>query len=101
MLLWVKSVAISSNHNCIVSNLEHVLNDILEHVDNVNTQITQIAAAVEEQSTASAEISNHMQSLTTSSQDVANIAATTNDIMMQTSQSITELHQLVLQFRLE
>ena len=74
------------------SDLEAILNNILDHVHDVDNQITAIAAAVEEQSNASAEISTHIQSLTTSSQEVANVASTTVEALTHTCDDINELH---------
>ena len=46
-------------------NVKVVLNDIENRVTDINMQITQIATAAEEQTTATSEISNHMQNVTT------------------------------------
>ena len=81
------------------SGLESILNNILEHVNDVDTQITAIAAAVEEQSTASAEISSHVQSLTSSSQDVARVAASTVEALNMTVEDIKKLHEKLRGFK--
>ena len=67
--------------NASVSNMDtvaedaqqimQILKDITENVNGVNTQITQIATAAEEQTAATAEISSHMQSVTSVAADMS------------------------------
>ena len=52
-------------------NVKSVLNDIETRVTDINMQITQIATAAEEQTTATSEISNHMQNVTTATGDMS------------------------------
>ena len=80
--------------------LEQVFNDILDHVNEVNTQVTQIAAAVEQQSTATAEISSHIQSLTDGSQAVARVAGETHDALVACADNIEQLHSRIRSFKL-
>ena len=80
--------------------LEQVFNDILDHVNEVNSQITHIAAAVEQQSTATAEISSHIQSLTDSSKEVAHVAGETHDALVECSRNIEQLHSRIRSFKL-
>ena len=80
--------------------LEQVFNDILDHVNEVNSQITHIAAAVEQQSTATAEISSHIQSLTDSSKEVAHVAGETHDALVECSGNIEQLHSRIRSFKL-
>ena len=82
------------------ASLENVFNDILNHVNDVNSQITHIAAAAEEQTTASTEISQHMQNLTAASQEVARVASTTVDVINATTADITNLHAKLSKFKL-
>lgn len=81
------------------SGLERVLNDILNRVNDVDVQITQIAASAEEQSTASAEISSHMVDLTTSAQEVARIAHTTTEVIDRTTRGIADLNDSLRSFK--
>ncbi len=53
------------------SKIEEILQEIIQHVLDVNGQITQIATAAEEQTTATSEISSNMQGVTHVAQDVA------------------------------
>ena len=78
--------------------LEQVFNDIQDHVNEVNSQITHIAAAVEEQSTASTEISSHIQALTASSQEVARVANDTHDALVSCSNNIDQLYNQMKKF---
>ncbi len=80
--------------------LEQVFNDILDHVNEVNTQVTKIAAAVEQQSTATAEISSHIQSLTDGSQAVARVAGETHDALVACVDNIEQLHSRIRSFKL-
>ncbi len=82
------------------AGLEHVLNEIFEHVEMVATQITQIATAAEEQTTATHEISTNMQDLTNSSREVAQIATETQNEIELTSSEIEKLVSTVSRFKL-
>ena len=64
----------------------------------MNSQITHIAAAVEEQSTASNEISSHIQALTASSQEVARVANDTHDALVSCSNNIDQLYNQMKKF---
>ena len=52
-----------------------MLNDITDQVRSVNAQITQIATAAEQQTTATSEISTNMQDITHSSESLSNDCA--------------------------
>ena len=82
------------------AGLEHVLNEIFEHVEMVATQITQIATAAEEQTTATHEISSNMQDLTNSSREVAQIATETQNEIDLTSSEIEKLVSTMSRFKL-
>lgn len=56
------------------SALEHSLNNINDAVNAVNNQIIHIAASAEEQINATTEISNNMQSISSSSQQATDVA---------------------------
>lgn len=81
------------------SGLEHVLNDILKYVNDVSAQITQIATAAEEQTSATSEISNNMQGLTSSSKEVASIAVETDNIISHTVHEVNQLSKDLESFR--
>lgn len=65
------------------SHVEQFMNNIHDQVTSVNTQITQIAAAAQEQTTASTEISQNMQS-------VSNLAATCTQVTNDSSHIMEE-----------
>lgn len=73
------------------THIEDILNDINAHVDEVNVKITQIATAAEEQTTATGEISQNMQSVTQASDDMNNNAQRQNEIMESTCNDIEKL----------
>ncbi len=54
--------------------LEDTLNNIMESVNSVNSQIIQIATAAEEQTTATAEISTNMQGITEMAQQSVDVS---------------------------
>lgn len=68
--------------------IEQDLHAILSHVNDVNNQITQIATAAEEQTTASGEISNNMQTIRNSSGDILNKSQEAYTILGDLSQSL-------------
>ena len=82
------------------TQLENVLNDISQHVQNVTAQITQIATAAEEQTTATHEISSNLQDLTTASREVAQIATDCQMIVTNTNTEVSKLEQTLQQFKL-
>ena len=82
------------------SVLDHVLNDILNNVQNVNNQISQIAASAEEQSTSSNEISASMQELTKTTRDVAKIAEETSELVNNSFNQIESFKALIGRFKL-
>lgn len=53
------------------SGIQNILQSIIDNVSNVNSQITQIATAAEEQTTATSEISSNMQGVTTVTKDIS------------------------------
>jgi methyl-accepting chemotaxis protein len=60
-----------------------ILNDIINRVENVNSQIGQIATAATEQTTATSEISTNMQGVSNLTQESANISQTTSQQVQQ------------------
>ncbi len=53
------------------SGVQTILQSIIDNVSTVNSQITQIATAAEEQTTATSEISSNMQGVTTVTKDIS------------------------------
>ena len=74
------------------STIEELLNNITMQVSSVNAQITQIATAAEQQTTATSEISGNKQDITASSQSLSDDCATAKD---EVDGSITLLRDLV------
>lgn len=74
------------------STIEELLNNITMQVSSVNAQITQIATAAEQQTTATSEISGNMQDITASSQALSDDCATAKE---EVDGSITLLRELV------
>ena len=68
-----------------------MLDEIISHVTDVNSQITQIATAAEEQTTATAEISSNMQNITTETQGMAQKA---NDAHGNLGEVVADLQAL-------
>lgn len=77
------------------------LQTVLDHVRDVNTQITQIATAAEEQTTATAEISQNMQNITHSSSNVNNIAHQTKEVALSTAELLQNLVSRLEFFKLK
>ncbi len=73
------------------TNVQETLAAVLKYVEEVNTQITQIATAAEQQSAASTEISNNMQNITHSTAEVNTMAQDSREISVGTNQSLEEL----------
>lgn len=74
------------------STIEELLNNITMQVSQVNAQITQIATAAEEQTTATAEISGNMQDITHASQQLSDDCSTAKG---EVDKSIVLLRELV------
>lgn len=56
------------------SALQGTLKNVITQVDSVNSQITQVATAAEEQTTATSEVSNNMQTIKSSIKDLTESA---------------------------
>lgn len=74
------------------STIEELLNNITEQVSSVNAQITQIATAAEQQTTATSEISGNMQDITHSSQALSKDCS---DAKEEVNRSMSLLQDLV------
>jgi methyl-accepting chemotaxis protein len=76
------------------------LRDILEQINNVATQVSQIATAAEEQTATTAEISNNMQQITEVVQQTSQGAQESATASTQLKGNAQELQRLVRQFKL-
>ncbi len=76
-------------------SLNKLLNEIIDGVEKVHGQITQIATAAEEQTTATSEISTNMQNITTSCKNFADEAQQTESQISQCAGKMTELNDMV------
>ncbi len=74
------------------STIEELLNNITEQVSSVNAQITQIATAAEQQTTATSEISGNMHDITHSSQSLSKDCS---DAKEEVNRSMSLLQDLV------
>ncbi len=83
-----------ANMDIVASDAEQImtiLSDINEHVSAVNTQITQIATAAEEQTAATGEISGHMQTITQVASDMREDAQHQYGVMECTTKDLNDL----------
>lgn len=82
------------------SDLENMLNRVLDDVNAANSQITQIATAAEEQTTATSEISSNMQHITDQTKDVYKNAHSSMETVEATIGSLRDLLQSLSRFKL-
>ena len=83
------------------SGVTNILNDINSHVDDVNSQIGQIATAAQQQTTATSEISNNMQGVSSLTQQSANSSQDSNVEIEQLREAAKELLEKLSAFKLE
>ena len=81
------------------SRIMDIFNDITTHVNDVNNQITQIATAAEEQTTATSEISSHMQNISHMTGDMAQDANQQYQSMDSAYNDLTELAKALSFFK--
>ena len=81
--------------------VENTMHEMLEHVNQVNMQITQIASAAEEQTAATNEISMHIHDITDMTQQVNNEAQSTEEIIKDTVQNLNALHDSLSYFKVK
>ena len=67
------------------SDVDNQLHEVLHHMGDVTDQVTHIAAATEQQSTTTTDISNNMHDITRS----------TNEISTETSNTVDSIHEAV------
>ena len=77
-----------------------ILNDIIDHVGNVNSQIGQIATAAQQQTTATAEISNNMQGVSNLTQESSRLSGETNDNIDKILEDGRNLVEMLKTFKL-
>ena len=89
------------NMNVLASETEEVealLSRIIEDVSSVNSQITQIATAAEEQTTATSEISSNMQSITAETQNLTENVNSAQGTVNSSVANLNSLQQMVDRF---
>lgn len=82
------------------AQLETSLKDILEQINSVSMQVSQIATAAEEQTATTSEISSNMQQITEVIQTTARGAQESATVAAQLNGNAEELQRLVRQFTL-
>lgn len=82
------------------TGLEQVLSEIMSYVNDVDMQITQIAAATEQQTATTAEISNNMHGLSDAAKEVADISVQTEEIVSRTVAKVEHLTKELNAFHL-
>ncbi|MCR5084688.1 MAG: methyl-accepting chemotaxis protein [Succinivibrionaceae bacterium] len=81
-------------------SVQGLLRSIIDRVGAVNSQITQIATAAEEQTTATSEISSNMQAFTSVTQGISGQAQTAHQQLEGIHQEMEGLKQLLSFFKL-
>ncbi len=81
------------------SSVQEMLHAIIEQVSNVNGQITQIATAAEQQTTATSEISSNMQGITTESQTLSELVNSAQGTVNGSVENLNSLHRMVDRFK--
>lgn len=81
-------------------SIKQVLQDITAHVTEVNNQITQIATATEEQTTATSEISSNAQTVNTASGEVTHNATQQQQSIESTLEDLQGLAKAIAFFKL-
>ncbi|MBO8415000.1 MAG: methyl-accepting chemotaxis protein [Proteobacteria bacterium] len=82
------------------SGIESILQEIIQRVLDVNGQITQIATAAEEQTTATSEISTNMQGVTAVTQEVSSQARNAHESLGSLHQEMERLKNDLAFFKL-
>ncbi len=81
------------------STIEDLLNNIINTVGSVNAQISQIATAAEQQTTATSEISANMQNITEVAKGFADLVQDSQREIQNTLGVVAELTDQVKQFK--
>ena len=82
------------------AEVESTMHDMLEHINTVNMQITQIASAAEEQTAATNEIAHHIHDITGLTQHASGEANSSRDIVDETVENIHNLMHSLSYFKL-
>lgn len=82
------------------ASVEQLMHDIVEHINMVTTQITQIASAAEQQSAASNEISANIHSITQVSQGINDSAHENDQIIRETTENLEDLQRSLAFFKI-
>ncbi len=81
--------------------VENTMHEMLEHINQVNMQITQIASAAEEQTAATNEISMHIHDITGMTQQVNTESQSTEAIIHDTVENLNALHNSLSYFKVK
>lgn len=81
------------------TEVENVLQDIMSHVTEVNSQITQISNAAEQQTLATGEISENMQHVTSLLRNVAESTNRVTDNVNSTKDLVGDLNGRIDEFK--
>ncbi len=79
--------------------VQDMLHNIIDQVSAVNSQITQIATAAEEQTTATSEISTNMQGITAESQNLGELVSSAQGTVNNSVHNLNELQEMVSKFK--
>lgn len=82
------------------SNVQDLLQQIIDKVGSVNGQITQIATAAEQQTTATSEISMNMQRITGTAKQFVNDAGNANNAIVSSVEKLNKLVAMVNELKL-
>ncbi len=91
-----------SNMNALgdkAGGVQELLRSIMDKVAGVNSQITHIATAAEEQTTATSEISSNMQEITTTAQDFTQKAELAQEHVHASRKTMDDLYALVAKLK--
>ena len=81
--------------------VENTMHEMLEHINQVNMQITQIASAAEEQTAATNEISMHIHDITGMTQQANTESQSTEAIIHDTVENLNALHNSLSYFKVK
>ena len=80
------------------AQVEHTMHEMIDHVDQVTMQITQIASAAEEQSAATNEISVHIHDISDLAQNANHEAQNSQEIIDKTVGALHSLRDSIAYF---
>ena len=94
-----QSVATMEATSQDTSQVEGTMHDMINHVEQVNLQIAQIAAAAEEQTTATNEISQHIHDISDLAKDANKDTQDTQEIIDKTVEALHNLRDSLSYFK--